>query len=354
MIEVAPDRLTGLSARIFEAAGTPGDIAEHVARHLVGANLAGHDSHGVIRVPWYVDHIRQGWVRPAARPVLTPPDGARASVSGEWGFGHPAAALAMEVACELAGRHGVGVVALTRATHLGRLGTYVEAAADRGRVGLMWLGGLSSARAAVPYGGVEPVYGTNPIAAAFPAGEAGPLMIDFATTQMAGGKLMVALDRGTPLEPGSLLDREGRPTTDPKAFFEGGALLPFGGHKGYGLAFFAQLLGQVLTGADQTADGGGDIFKRSGTLVLALDPGLFRPAEEAAAVAADFAERVRGVRPTSGVDRVRAPGDPEREARAARASAIPLPETTWSHLLETAAELGVDPAPYAGAARAES
>jgi LDH2 family malate/lactate/ureidoglycolate dehydrogenase len=346
MVEVAHDRLRSLGARVFEAAGTPSDIARHVADHLVESNLAGHDSHGVIRIPSYVEQIKEGWVRPSARPRLVRSRKPAALVSGEWGFGHPAATMAMDEACSRAKEHGMGVAGLVQATHLGRLGTYVERAAGQGLVGLMWLGGLGTWRAAVPYGGREPVYGTNPIAAAFPAGRAGVALLDFATTAIAGGKIMVARDSGNPLPPGSVLDAEGRPSTDPADFFDGGALLPFGGHKGYALAFFAQLLGQSLTGAahQDGEGGGGDAFQKSGSFYLALAPDLFNDAEEVVDDAAALVERVRSVPPAEGFASVMAPGDPEATARARRTeTGIPLPQETWRSIAAVAARLGVDP-----------
>jgi LDH2 family malate/lactate/ureidoglycolate dehydrogenase len=321
MPEFEPAYLRGVGRRIFEAAGAPPDIAEHVADHLVAANLAGHDSHGVIRIPWYLDHVRRGWIRPGARPRLLHDRPAAALVSGEWGFGHPAAVVAMDAACERARRSGLGAAGVLRATHLG----------------------LGAARAAVPYGGRSGIYGTNPMSFAFPGGSAGTLLLDYATTAIAGGKVMVARDTGVPLPEGYVVDREGRPSTDPNDFLEGGALLPFGGHKGYALAFFAQLLGQALVGGDTTAGEGRDDgpFGRAGAFFLAVDPGLFRPAEEAIAVAERFASEARSVPPAPGFERVLAPGDPEAWARRERARAIPLPEQTWRDIAAAAESLGV-------------
>jgi hydroxycarboxylate dehydrogenase B len=343
MPDLEPARLRDLGRRVFEAAGAPPDIAEHVADHLVASNLAGHDSHGVIRIPWYLVHVRRGWLRPAARPRLLDERPVAALVSGEWGFGHPAATMAVDAACERARRHGLGAAALLRATHIGRLGTYVERAAASGLVAMMWLGGLGAQRAAVPHGAGRGLYGTNPMAAAFPAGEAGTPLLDFATTAVAGGKVMVALDRGVPLPEGVVLDRDGRPTTDPAAALDGGWLLPFGAHKGSALAFFAQLFGQALTGADAQADESDpdSPFARAGALFVALDPGLFRPAEAAVASAGRTVRAVRDLPPAPGFERVLAPGDPEARSRDERTRAIPLPDETWRHIVAAAESLGV-------------
>lgn len=342
--DVAADRLRTLGAQVFEAAGTPPDTARHVADHLVAANLAGHDSHGVIRIPMYVQQIEDGWVVPAARPKVLRSRAPAALVSGEWGFGHPAATLAMDEACARASEHGIGAAGVVRATHLGRLGTYAERAAGQGLIALIWLGGLGTWRAAVPYGGRDPVYGTNPIAAAFPAGRAGVALLDYATTAIAGGKIMVARDRDEPLPAGSIVDADGRPSTDPAAFFDGGALLPFGGHKGYALAFFAQLLGQSLTGAmHHDTDGrGGDAFRHSGSFYLAISPDLFADPDSVVDDAAGVLERVRGSAPAEGFAGVMAPGDPEARSRAERGDRIPLPDETWRAISATAARLGVE------------
>jgi len=343
MPEFNPAYLRDLGRRIFEAAGTPTDIADHVAGHLVDSNLAGHDSHGVIRIPWYVAQVRDGSIRPGARPRIVEDRPAAALVSGEWGFGHPAATAAVDAACERGRRNGLGAAGLVRANHIGRLGTYMERAAAGGVVGMMWLGGLSASRAAVPHGASRGIYGTNPMSFAFPAGAAGTLLLDYATTAIAGGKVMVAKDKGRPLPEGTVIDRDGRPSTDPDALLDGGALLPFGGHKGYALAFFAHVLGQALTGGDTTTGEGRDEgpFGRSGAFFLAIDPGLFRPAGEAIAAAAGFAEEVRRLPPAQGFERVMAPGDPEARSRQAREEAIPLPDQTWRHIVATADSLQV-------------
>ena len=343
MPEFTPAYLRDLGRRIFEAAGTPTDIADHVAGHLVDSNLAGHDSHGVIRIPWYVAQVRDGSIRPGARPRIVEDRPAAALVSGEWGFGHPAATAAVDAACERARLNGLGAAGLVRANHIGRLGTYMERAAAGGVVGMMWLGGLSASRAAVPHGASRGIYGTNPMSFAFPAGAAGTLLLDYATTAIAGGKVMVAKDKGLPLPEGTVIDRDGRPSTDPDALLDGGALLPFGGHKGYALAFFAHVLGQALTGGDTTTGEGRDEgpFGRSGAFFLAIDPGLFRPAGEAIAAAAGFAEEIRRLPPAQGFERVMAPGDPEARSRQARAEGIPIPDQTWRHIVATADSLHV-------------
>lgn len=338
--------LTALTSRIFAAAGAPEDVADAVAEELVGANLAGHDSHGVIRVTEYLAAIAAGRIAPAARPRIVDERGATAMVSGEWGFGQVSGRVAADLAADLAEAHGVAAVALVRCNHLGRLGSWMERIAGRGCVGMMWVGGIGGPHQAVPYGGARSAYGANPLAAGFPTG-AGDVVVDFATTAVAGGKVLVAHDRGEHLPPGSIVDALGKPTTDPQAFVDGGALLPFGGHKGYALAVLVELLGQALTGADATGDETTDgPFARSGALLVAIDAGAFRPRAESVKRAGEIAARIRATPPAPGFDGVKLPGDPEVEARQARLGAgIRVPTKTWRGILEAAERLGVPSEP---------
>ncbi|MFM9106222.1 MAG: Ldh family oxidoreductase [Chloroflexota bacterium] len=340
----SPDTLRDISRRILEALGTPADIAESVARDVVDANLAGHDSHGVIRIPQYARAIEAGDIIPDARAEVLSDRGGTLLISGGWGFGLAAGRAAMALAIARAKDLGVAAAALVRAHHLGRLGIYPEQAGAAGCVGMAWVGGIGSGELlAVPYGGARAAFGTNPIAAGFPMGEDPPFLLDFATTSVARGKVMVARDAGTPLPPGSIVDRDGLPSTDPADFFAGGALLPFGGHKGYALAVLAELLGQALTGADETGgEGRGGIFGAAGALFVAIDAGAFRPAGAAETAAATIADRIRAVPPAPGFEAVRIPGDPESESRARRLrEGIVLAPGTEADLLETAASLGV-------------
>lgn len=339
-----PDRLERLGARIFEAIGAEPDIAAELASALVEANLAGHDSHGVLRIPMYVEMARREETDPRARPEVVLDRGATALVNGRWGFGHVVGRFAIDEAVARARTYGVAAVGLVRCNHLGRLGSYMERAAARDCAELAWVGGIERGHQAVPYGGSRSAYGANPIAVGFPAGDAGPVVVDFATTAVAGGKVLVAQARGEEVPPGWIVDREGQPTTDPSALEDGGALLPFGGHKGYGLAFVTQLLAQALTGADETGDGdgGGVVFHRAGALFVAIDAGAFRPASETVAVGEAFVRRVRKTPPAPGFDRVMTPGEPEARTREERLErGIPLSPETWTEITAVARSVGL-------------
>lgn len=344
MLTFTPDRLRQVGQAIFEAAGAPPDIAQLVAESLVDANLAGHDSHGVMRIPQYLQDVKQGLVVPDARPRVERDAPSWALVDGCWAFGQVSATFAADQAIEKARRAGVAAVGLVRATHIGRLGAYSERAATSGVVAMVVAGGFGG-RGAAPYGGAATAFGTNPISFGFPAGDEPDVLVDFATTAVAAGKIRVAQAKREPLPPGCLIDREGRPTTDPEEYYRGGMLLPFGGHKGYGLAVAIELLGQCLTGADAFAEEGkgGPAYGRSGALFIALDAGLFRPREEYERSADAFLRRVRAVPPAPGFAEVLLPGDPERRASASRGrNGIPLPEATWEAILAAGRGVGLN------------
>ncbi len=338
------DALRILGARIFAAVGAPEDVAQIVTTSLVGANLAGHDSHGVLRIPQYVREVRDGGLDPAARPRVLSARQATGLVSGEWGFGQLAGRAATDEAVRRAREYGVAAVGVVRCNHLGRVGEYVEQAAAAGCAAMAWVGGLRTA--AVPHGGIRRALGTNPTAMGFPVQGEHPIVLDFATTAVAAGKIMAARAAGKPVPPGCIVDGQGRPATDPEAFFNGGALLPFGGHKGYALAVLIELLGQALTGAEQYGGdvGGTPVQRRSGALFCAIDAAAFRPAGEAEAAARRIVDRLRSTPPAPGAARVLTPGQPEALTRQARSAAgIELPEETWRAIAATAEAAGLSP-----------
>jgi LDH2 family malate/lactate/ureidoglycolate dehydrogenase len=339
---IQADALRTLTARIFAALGAPADIADVVAEALVDANLAGHDSHGALRIPQYVARVRAGEVRPAARPRVLHARQAVCLVSGEWGFGQPAGRAAMDEAVRRAREYGIGAAGLVRCNHLGRMGEYAERAAAAGCASMIWVGGLK--RAAVPHGGSRPLLGTNPVAIGFPVRDEPPAVLDYATTAVAAGKVMAARAAHKPLPPGCIVDGQGRPITDPEQYFNGGALLPFAGHKGYALSVMTELLGQALTGGDRAGETtiAANIHGRSGALFCAIDVGVFRPAAEAQAAARDTVERLRAIPPVPGVERVLTPGEPEVRTRRPRAAAgIELPEDTWRAITAAAQDVGL-------------
>jgi uncharacterized oxidoreductase len=337
-VVVDAGRLEGLATALLAAAGTPSKTAAAVGRSLVAANLAGHDSHGVLRLPAYLEAVRQGRVEPAAEATVLGRRGATAVVDAAWGWGQPAMRLATEEAIGRAREFGLGAAVVRRCFHIGRVAPYVEAIADAGMVGLAM---ANAGPAVAPFGGRGRVLGTNPIAWAAPREEGKPpVSLDVATAAIAEGKLRVARAKGAEIPAGNVVDRDGQPAVDPNAFYDGGALLAFGGHKGSGFGLLAQIVGRGLAGMDPSSlEGPRGI---NGPFVLAIDVAPFNdPAEFRRQVEAQC-EAVTACPPGDGCDEVLLPGEPELRARARReAEGIPLAAATWRELLAEADRLGV-------------
>ncbi|MGH2461987.1 MAG: Ldh family oxidoreductase [Chloroflexota bacterium] len=344
MIVQSAKALTEISQRIFVAVGCPDEISRRVTAALVDANLCGHDSHGVIRIPTYVEAVREGHVVADAHPAVIRQTPVTALVDGRWSFGQVSAAYGANLAIEKAKASGVSMVGIVRCNHIGRLGEYATMAADAGVALIVTAGGFGGRGvSAVPFGGSRPLFGTNPISVGIPAGVQPDVLVDFATTAVAAGKIEVARAKKAPLPPGAIVDRDGRPTTDPEDYYKGGALLPFGGHKGYALSVMVEFLGRVMTGADAYAEGsrGGPVYGHSGTLMLAMDPTIFVDAGQYADAADATLERLKAVPPAPGSSGVLIPGEPESRSRAERlVNGIPLAEDTWERIQSTARSLG--------------
>lgn len=339
MLVFPAEKLADSARQIFVAAGAPDDIAEKVSQSLVGAMLAGHDSHGVIRVPAYVQQIRAGRLAPAARPSVIRETATTAVVSGNWGFGQIAAFYATDLAIRKARDSQTATVGVVQCNHVGRLGEYSEIVAGAGLVAMSTVGGFAGSGAVAPFGGVGRALGTNPISFGIPTHEHPSLIVDFATSMVAEGKLQVARAKHEPIPEGWILDKEGRPTTNAEDFYTGGVLLPFGGHKGYALSLVAEILGGSLAGVEAYRD---DRFG-AGFFIWVLDPSAFRPAEDFDASVDRLLDKVKAVPPAPGFAEVLAPGEPEVRSRARRAiDGVPIAEDTWEGLRATAKELGTE------------
>ncbi|MCY4023275.1 MAG: Ldh family oxidoreductase [Anaerolineaceae bacterium] len=340
MPRVSAEQLTDFSGRLYRATGAPPDIADYVAETLVRANLTGHDSHGVLRHEAYLRQVKGGAIQPAMRPRIKHRYGAIAVIDCRRGYGQVGARYGMAQLRGLAREHGVAAVALTNCNHIGRLGEYAAWLADEGLVGLVMVG--CPGTQVVPWGGREPATGTNPMAWGVPTGR-GPMVLDFATSIVAAGKLLVYSDRGEPIPEGWVLDSEGQPTRDPDKLFEGGMLLPFGSYKGYGLNLMMALIPVLLAGTLPSGAEGADPAVNP-TLMLALSIEHFGELEDFMALADELRENAHRIRPAEGQDLVLLPGEPEeRVTRQRQREGIPLPEGTWSMLQGLAQEWGVEP-----------
>ena len=345
MISKTEGELYALVRRVLLAAGADQDNAASVAAHLVRANLSGVDSHGVWHLRGYVEEIQAGAILPAEHPEILQETPGSALISGNWSFGHPVGTYAMELAIAKAAEQGMAITSVVRKHHLGRLGHYVELAAQRGMIGMALAGGQGvAAPAAVPYGGAENLLHTNPLAVALPTGVADhPLMFDFATSATSGVKVANAERRGQQVPHGYVVDRRGRPTDDPREFAAGGGHAPFGGHKGYAIMLMVEYLGRIFSGADGYADQRrGGIVRHEGGTMIAIKADLFQPLDQFAARSGDMAQRTRAVPPAPGFAEVLVPGDPEARTRAIRRrDGIPIEEDVWQMVVEAGALVGV-------------
>jgi hydroxycarboxylate dehydrogenase B len=336
------EELTATTAAIFRAVGAEDQDASLVASSLVDAELCGHESHGLIRVPEYLAQIRDGSIVPAAQPQLVKDGGATFGVDGHWGFGQVVAGRATEWLIERAKEHGLAAAAVRRCAHIGRAGAYPELAAREGLVAFAYVNGGGAKPRLAPHGGRRPVFGTNPVAAAIPLAGADPVVIDFSTAAVASGKIRVLRDRGEPLPEGWILDREGRPSTSAADYYDGGMLVPAAAHKGSGLALLVELLAGCLTGAGSLAIADSGYRVGNGVFLQAIDPGRFMAPDEFAALGLALADTLHATPPAAGYEEVLLPGEPERRIAVQRsAEGIELSDSTWESLTAAAAELGV-------------
>lgn len=339
MVTVSAERLTRVATEIFRAVGATPENTEYIVESLVGSSLAGHDSHGVIRIPFYVSEIKNGKLDPAAKPFVTHETPTTAIVDGANTFGQVSSRFAADLAARKAKESGVAVVNAVRCHHTGRLGEWVERVAADGMVGFAATGRPFGPYGAVPFGGAKGSLGTNPMAWAVPRADGQPpILLDFATTVIAGGKTKVAQAKGEELPPGAAVDKDGNPTTDMAKYRDGGALLTFAGHKGYGLSVMVELLAVGLGGGHKVPPG-----PRVSTLfIMAINPAAYGSQQEFIDYTESVAARLTSVPPAPGFDRVMLPGEPEALTRAARLrEGVPVPERTWEDINRTVSELGL-------------
>lgn len=326
--------------RIFLGLGASESVAHRLADSLVESNLVGHDSHGVLRVPEYVERIRVGALRLDGAIEVVRETAATALIDCGWNLGQVALPQGMELAIHKARSAGIGMVVLGHCDHTGRVGEYVVSAAQAGMIGQLTCNGSLPGGIVAPYGGARRALGANPIAWALPAADRPPIFFDFATSIVAHGKLQVAADRGEQVPEGWILDKHGNPTSDPQAQFDDGAILPFGGHKGYALSVMIELLSGGLSGAGFPLLPG--YRWDQGTTLIAIDISAFQPLEEFKQQAAEFALHLKAVPRAAGVDEILLPGEIEWRTRAVREQeGIPLPEVTWARIRAAGVEAGV-------------
>lgn len=328
--------LIGFAADIIRRGGSSPQEAVMVATNLVEANLQGHDSHGVGMIPRYVQALLQGGLKANTPAKLLADHGAILVFDGQSGYGQVVARQVMEAAIGRAKTTGVCITSLKNAHHLGRIGAWAEQCCEAGLVSVHFANVYSRAIVA-PFNGADRRLGTNPFCVGVPtADHHAPLILDFATSAIASGKVRVASNRGESLEPGVAIDANGAPTVNPADILSEpmGALLPFGKHKGGGLALICSLLGAALTGSPtERLTKPGDLRILNGMLSIIINPAMLGGAESFIAEIDAFLPWVRQSRPITG--EVLFPGEPERRRKALRSrDGIEVDDETWRQLLE--------------------
>lgn len=334
--------------RVLAAQGVPEDIAKDVAEHLVESDRVGYTSHGLSILTNYRKVLSDGFAKGDARPEMFNDRGAMIAFDGHNGLGQHIGKVVMQKAIERAHEHGQCIVTLRRSHHLGRMGFYGEMAAEAGLILLAFTNVVNRNPTVAPFGGAQACLTTNPLCFAGPLpGGRPPFIVDMATSSIAVNKARVLAANGEQAPPGSLLDAQGNPTTDPNALFANppGALLPFGGHKGYAMGLVAELLAGVLSG-------GGTIqpeHPREGVatnnmFAILLDPQVDFNADWRSHEVGAFIDYLKACPPQPGVDGVQYPGEYEANNRARNLTSLTFDPPIWAGLVKLAADLGVSDA----------
>ena len=347
---IDPTQLSALGRAVFQAAGSSENEAAIVADHLVEANLAGHDSHGILRVHKYVDWQSRGEVLPNQHARVVSDRGAALLIDGQFGYGQVIGREAMDLLTGRVKQNGFAVTAIRNSAHLGRIGAWAEQLAVAGFPSFHFVNTSGYGILVAPHGGSDRRLSANPIAAGTPTPN-GPLVLDIATSVIAEGKIQMMRNRHQPLPAGSVIDGQGRPTTDAEAFYATppGAIFPFGGHKGSGISFFCEVLAGSLSGGF-ASNPASPTAKRlvNNMLSIAFDPAAFGGADF---FAADLDRLIRWTTASPPIEpggSVLLPGQIEDKTRAERRkNGIPVDPETWSQLEEAARKVGIKAADFA-------
>jgi len=356
-VRVAADALRRFVAEIFVGAGCSPAESERIGFYLVNANLAGHDSHGVIRVPRYVVNKRGGDVTPDAVVDIVTENDTLAVVDGRFGFGQTVGPQAVDIGIAKAKTGGTAIVALRNSGHIGRIGDWAERAAAAGQISIHFVN-VAGSQLVAPFGGVDRRMSTNPFCVGVPMDPAPPLVLDFATSMVAEGKVLVAANGGKPVPDDALISPDGQMSGDPAVLYGPiatnaardprngpGALRTFGAHKGSGLAFMCEILAGAFAGggcAGPPRDVGGRKRIANGMLSIYLAPSFFGSPEAYREEAQRYVDWFKESRPAERDGEVLVPGEPEARARAERlANGVPLQPDTWAALQATARDVGL-------------
>lgn len=342
--------LEKVTYEILRAIGTPEEDARITAHLILESNLTGHESHGVVLVPGYINRVKKGFIVPGSPTEVVQDEPTYALIDGHRNFGHIVAYRATQLAIEKARKTTIGCVGTRNVDHIGRLGAYPEMMAEAGLGGIICANGGGIHNVA-PYGGAKSRIGTDPIAMAFPSDFDGPILLDMATSVHAAGKVTVYQRQGIPFPSDWLLDSEGRPTTDPRELSKGGTMRTFGGrvgYKGFGLAFFVEILAGILARNGYSRDTGSTDpmssieYYSNGFFIIAINCESFLPLETLKREISDLTAWIKTSPLAEGFDEILYPGELEARRRKERlANGIPLDDTTWDEIKQLVDEYNV-------------
>ena len=342
---IAAAELRTFVASIFHATGSAITEARIVADHLVDANLAGHESHGVIRVSKYIDWHARSMVIANRHALVVRETTCNAVVDGQFGYGQVIAREAMDLAIAKARQSGFCAVAIRNAGHLGRIGAWAEQVAQVGLASIHFVNTSGFGILVAPHGGTDRRLSANPIAASAPGPDGAPIVLDMSTSAIAEGKIQVAKNHGKLLPPGCTIDSDGRPNRDPEVFYgpPAGALLPIGGHKGYGLSIFCEIFAGALSGGQTTNPGNATAGRLvNNMLSLVFDAEAFCGAEAFNAEIARLAAWVKASPPAIPGGEVLLPGEIERRSRVLlERDGIPLDAVTRRQIADSVRDLAI-------------
>ncbi len=346
MKRFASNAVERLATTIFQRAGSTPEEAATIAHRLVDANLVGHDSHGVIRIPQYIERVLAKELIPNQTIEVVSETDVLAVVDGRFGFGQTVGEQTMRLAIQKCTHSGISVVALRNSGHLGRIGDWAIMAAEAGKISLHWVNTSGGGILVAPFGGSDRRLSADPIAAGIPVKGGSPIVADLSACVIANGKIRVARNKGVPVPEGCLIDANGQPTTDPEVFYADppGAILPFAGHKGFALGVLVETLAGALSGGGASNPENPSAYMIvNNMLTVVLDPAVFMPEASYAEEIDRFVAWVKGSPPLEEGGSILMPGEPEERSRADRlAHGLEIDDKTWDQITAAARSVGMN------------
>jgi uncharacterized oxidoreductase len=342
---IEPVVLEKMCADIFQGAGLSNGEAQRIAHSLVLSNLMGHDSHGVIRLPQYIQRLKDGDIKAGQSIRKVRESDASAVVDGGWGFGQTVCKQAMKLAMEKARARSIAAVSLYNSAHIGRLGEYAEMAAEANMIGIVMCNNHGMGRLMCAFGGVDARMSPNPVAIGIPTGGDFPIVVDMTASVVAEGKIRVQKNRGEKIPEGWAIDAQGNPITDPNDFYGPplGAILPFGGisaHKGFALAVAVDILSGALGGAGCSREEATRIG--NGVFLAAINIEAFKGTDDFKKEVDTFIEFLKSSRLLPDFNEIHMPGEIEFNRRKKREEeGVSLDDETWKQLSGTARSVNV-------------